>query len=263
MSIVGTPEFMAPELYEEQYDEKVDIYAFGMCVLEMISKKYPYEVWSFFYLSHYFVFCYFDKNKNKNKTKKMKECTNQIQVIRKVTEKKQPDILRKLHRYVRTFIELCIERDARKRPTASELTTHPFLTFMDDPKNKQAANDFVLTENKTHKYYKNLESKENENNNTKQQNKNKNPLSIIPEQGINGSKSPSPRNEKMLSHLTTNTKRGGSKISKKLKSSKRKYVTGTTVSVEDGGKILVKLKIHQGMLLLLIMTICDYDYLSL
>ena len=44
MSIVGTPEFMAPELYEEQYDEKVDIYAFGMCVLEMISKKYPYEV---------------------------------------------------------------------------------------------------------------------------------------------------------------------------------------------------------------------------
>lgn len=44
MSIVGTPEFMAPELYEEQYDEKVDIYAFGMSVLEMISKKYPYEV---------------------------------------------------------------------------------------------------------------------------------------------------------------------------------------------------------------------------
>ena len=44
MSIVGTPEFMAPELYEEKYDEKVDIYAFGMCVLEMISKKYPYEV---------------------------------------------------------------------------------------------------------------------------------------------------------------------------------------------------------------------------
>jgi serine/threonine protein kinase len=25
----GTPEFMAPEQYEEFYDEKVDIYAFG------------------------------------------------------------------------------------------------------------------------------------------------------------------------------------------------------------------------------------------
>eukprot|EP00483_Globobulimina_turgida_P009039 UN09057 len=107
MSIVGTPEFMAPELYEEQYDEKVDIYAFGMCVLEMVSKKYPYE-----------------------------ECTNQIQVIRKVTDKKQPDILRKLHRYVRTFIEICIERDALKRPTAMELLGHPFLTYMDDFENK-------------------------------------------------------------------------------------------------------------------------------
>ena len=33
---------MAPEFYKEAYDEKVDIYAFGMCVLEMITKEYPY-----------------------------------------------------------------------------------------------------------------------------------------------------------------------------------------------------------------------------
>ncbi|ETO19238.1 hypothetical protein RFI_17992, partial [Reticulomyxa filosa] len=42
LSIVGTAEFMAPELYSERYDEKVDIYAFGMCVVEMITRKYPY-----------------------------------------------------------------------------------------------------------------------------------------------------------------------------------------------------------------------------
>ena len=41
-SVLGTPEFMAPELYDERYDEKVDIYAFGMCVLEMVTKKTPY-----------------------------------------------------------------------------------------------------------------------------------------------------------------------------------------------------------------------------
>lgn len=29
-SIIGTPEFMAPEMYEEHYDESVDVYAFGM-----------------------------------------------------------------------------------------------------------------------------------------------------------------------------------------------------------------------------------------
>ena len=32
-SVLGTPEFMAPELYDEKYDEKVDIYAFGMVLL--------------------------------------------------------------------------------------------------------------------------------------------------------------------------------------------------------------------------------------
>ena len=29
MTCLGTPEFMAPELYDENYNEKVDIYAFG------------------------------------------------------------------------------------------------------------------------------------------------------------------------------------------------------------------------------------------
>jgi len=41
---LGTPEFMAPEMYEEKgYSEKVDIYAFGMCLLEMVTGDYPYS----------------------------------------------------------------------------------------------------------------------------------------------------------------------------------------------------------------------------
>ncbi len=36
---VGTAPFMAPELFEEDYDEKVDIYAFGMAILQMTTKK--------------------------------------------------------------------------------------------------------------------------------------------------------------------------------------------------------------------------------
>jgi len=39
---LGTPEFMAPEMYEEHYDESVDVYAFGMCMLEMATSEYPY-----------------------------------------------------------------------------------------------------------------------------------------------------------------------------------------------------------------------------
>lgn len=34
---------MAPEMYEEKYDEKVDVYAFGMCLLEMATNEYPYS----------------------------------------------------------------------------------------------------------------------------------------------------------------------------------------------------------------------------
>jgi WNK lysine deficient protein kinase len=41
-SVLGTPEFMAPEFYEENYGTSVDIYAFGMCVLEMVAFETPY-----------------------------------------------------------------------------------------------------------------------------------------------------------------------------------------------------------------------------
>ncbi|KAL9689905.1 hypothetical protein QQ045_010296 [Rhodiola kirilowii] len=36
-SILGTPEFMAPEVYTDNYNELVDIYSFGMCVLELVT----------------------------------------------------------------------------------------------------------------------------------------------------------------------------------------------------------------------------------
>lgn len=54
--LTGTPEFMAPEMYEEHYDESVDVYAFGMCMLEMATSEYPYS-----------------------------ECQNAAQIYRKVT----------------------------------------------------------------------------------------------------------------------------------------------------------------------------------
>ncbi|MBA0681255.1 hypothetical protein Goari_023073, partial [Gossypium aridum] len=42
-SVIGTPEFMALELYEEEYNELIDIYSFGMCMLEMLTSEYPYS----------------------------------------------------------------------------------------------------------------------------------------------------------------------------------------------------------------------------
>ena len=42
-TLLGTPGFIAPELFEEDYNELVDVYAFGMCVIEMITNEYPYQ----------------------------------------------------------------------------------------------------------------------------------------------------------------------------------------------------------------------------
>jgi WNK lysine deficient protein kinase len=34
---------MAPELYTGNYNELVDVYAFGMCMLELVTCEYPYS----------------------------------------------------------------------------------------------------------------------------------------------------------------------------------------------------------------------------
>jgi len=100
-SVVGTPEFMAPEMYEEKYDEKVDIYAFGMCVLQMVTKKYPYQ-----------------------------ECRNLHQVYKKVTERKLPDALNTVRaKSVKDFIILSTKFVPEMRPTADQLKDHPFLRY--------------------------------------------------------------------------------------------------------------------------------------
>ncbi|TPX45567.1 hypothetical protein SeMB42_g00651 [Synchytrium endobioticum] len=100
-SVLGTPEFMAPELYDEHYDEKVDIYAFGMVILEIVTKEYPYS-----------------------------ECSNQPQIYRKVMQGIKPAALTKVtDEDTRQFIDLCIQSDPKLRPPAASLLNHPFLAI--------------------------------------------------------------------------------------------------------------------------------------
>ena len=104
LSVLGTPEFMAPDMYEESaYDEKVDIYAFGMVLLEIFTKEIPYR-----------------------------ECNNPAQIYKKVIRGDPPDSLRRLKsRHAREFIYLCLgskDDDGNYiRPSATELLAHPFL----------------------------------------------------------------------------------------------------------------------------------------
>ncbi|EFJ05946.1 hypothetical protein SELMODRAFT_136322, partial [Selaginella moellendorffii] len=97
-SVIGTPEFMAPELYEEDYNELVDIYSFGMCLLEMVTFEYPYS-----------------------------ECMNAAQIYKKVTSGKKPAALNKVQDpQMRAFVEQCLAKACRRLP-ARELLMDPFL----------------------------------------------------------------------------------------------------------------------------------------
>ncbi|XP_042050451.1 probable serine/threonine-protein kinase WNK9 [Salvia splendens] len=95
---VGTPEFMAPEVYEEEYNELVDIYSFGMCILEMVTFEYPYS-----------------------------ECTHPAQIYKKVISGKKPDSLYKVQDpEVRRFVEKCLAT-VTDRMSAWDLLNDPFL----------------------------------------------------------------------------------------------------------------------------------------
>ncbi|XP_058743856.1 probable serine/threonine-protein kinase WNK4 isoform X2 [Vicia villosa] len=97
-SVIGTPEFMAPELYEEEYNELVDIYSFGMSMLEMVTLEYPYN-----------------------------ECTNPAQIFKKVTSGIKPASLNKVSDpEIKEFIEKCLV-PASERLSAEELLKDPFL----------------------------------------------------------------------------------------------------------------------------------------
>lgn len=44
MQFSGTPAYMAPELFQKrQYDESVDIFAYGTLLWELVSREVPYD----------------------------------------------------------------------------------------------------------------------------------------------------------------------------------------------------------------------------
>ncbi|XP_064417748.1 serine/threonine-protein kinase WNK1 isoform X2 [Latimeria chalumnae] len=98
-SVIGTPEFMAPEMYEEKYDESVDVYAFGMCMLEMATSEYPYS-----------------------------ECQNAAQIYRRVTSGVKPGSFDKVAiPEVKEIIEGCIRQNKGERYAIKDLLNHAFF----------------------------------------------------------------------------------------------------------------------------------------
>ena len=121
---------MAPEFYSEHYNEKVDIWAFGMSVIEMVTGTTPYaglnpvQIYKkvsdviFFNFGFYFINFFFPNFlcivsiAQYSLPKEMGLITN-------------PQLLE--------FLHLCFQ-DTSRRPSAEELLSHPFLARSpDDP----------------------------------------------------------------------------------------------------------------------------------
>ena len=102
-SVLGTPEYMAPEIFQGEYTTKVDIYAFGMTLLEICTLESPYS-----------------------------ECRgNPGKVYKKVCCGIKPKSLDLISdNNVRQFIDLCLG-DVSIRPSAKELLAHEFLKLED------------------------------------------------------------------------------------------------------------------------------------
>jgi WNK lysine deficient protein kinase len=95
---------MAPEMYEEEYNYKVDIWAFGMCVLEMATGHIPYY-----------------------------ECQNTAQVYKKASSPPHFQVTSQIlpagvelikYQQLKDFIHACLQFNINERPSARELRDH-------------------------------------------------------------------------------------------------------------------------------------------
>ncbi|KAL7669452.1 hypothetical protein ACOME3_010107 [Neoechinorhynchus agilis] len=102
-SMRGTVEFMAPEMFKEMYDEMVDVYSFGLCVVELATGEYPYT-----------------------------ECKFPSAVMRKVMNGIKPNCFFKIRNdSMREMINCCIRRRKSERLSAERLLKHSFFLETD------------------------------------------------------------------------------------------------------------------------------------
>ena len=114
-TILGTPEFMAPEIYKEHYDKKIDVYSFGMCLFELITKEIPYA-----------------------------ECDTIPQIWKNVTNKIKPESLVKIkNKNIKAIIEKCISNNEDDRPSIEDLLKYNF--WDNDIDNENEVEDYMYS----------------------------------------------------------------------------------------------------------------------
>jgi len=107
-SLVGTPYWMAPEIISrDKYGTEVDIWSFGVMVMEMIDTEPPF----------------FNEPP--------------LMAMKKIRDSQPPKIKdpSKISSKLTSFLDACLQKDPLKRASAFELLQHPFLRIAAPPSN--------------------------------------------------------------------------------------------------------------------------------